>query len=339
MNPSANGSSTFSMCSVQQMQPNVDRAACITNVTAATADLRPVLPVNPINSAINTNLSYRVEVRNGGSVAATGSTATISVPNGLQLISSSTTQGTCANATTQVTCNVGSIAASSAPTVTLTLRGASAGRFTSNVAVAAANDGIALNNTVQATINIGGTTAATTIFESHFDTGADGFVYVDDAFRATRQPAYASGTRLATGGFSGGGLNVVLGGLNNDDILNMSGGWRRSFNLATSRRSSASLRVKLNQSPPYESDEFSQALLAIDSRLVSQVAGRDYLTRIVGNGEGGSAITSGWIKITVDLGVLSAGTHTLTIGGFNNKKTFNNERTDVFIDDVSLTAQ
>jgi uncharacterized repeat protein (TIGR01451 family) len=339
MNPSSNGSSTFSTCSLQQMQPNVDQAACISTVIATTADLRPVLPVNPINSVINTNFVYRVEVRNGGSVAATGSTATVSIPNGLQLISSSVTQGSCANAMTQVTCNLGSIAAATAPTITLTLRGASAGRFTSNIAVAAANDSNATNNSVQTTIDIGGSTGAATIFESRFDTGPDGFVYVDDAFRATRQPAYASGTRLPTGGFSGGGLNVVLGGINDEDILNMSGGWRRSFNLTTSRRVSASLRIKLNQSPHFESDEFSQALLGIDGRLVSQVAGRDYLARVAGNGEGGSAITSGWMQVTVDLGVLSAGNHSLTIGGFNNKKTYNNERTDIFIDDVSVTAQ
>ena len=57
------------------------------------------------------------------------------------------------------------------------------------------------------------------------------------------------------------------------------------------------------------------------------------------NGNGGSALTSGWVQLTVDLGVLSAGAHTLAIGGFNNKKTYRDERTDVFIDDVVLTAQ
>lgn len=339
MNPSANGSSTFSTCSLQQIQPNVDRAACVIAATTASADVRPALPVNPINSVVNTNITYRVEVRNGGTVAASGTTATIAIPNGLQLVSSSATQGTCSNAATQVTCNMGSVAAAAAPSVTLALRGASAGRFTSNVTVAATNDSNTANNAVQATIDVGGTTGAATLFEAHFDVGNDSFTYLDDAFRASRQPTYASGTRVATGGFSGGGLTVVLGGLNNDDILNMSGGWRRAFSLATQRRVTASLRVKVNQSPHYESDELSQALLSIDGRLVSQTTGRDYLAQVAGNGNAGVALTSGWVQVTVDLGVLSAGAHTLTIGGFNNKKTFIDERTDVFIDDVILTAQ
>lgn len=339
MNPFANGSSTFSACSLQQMQPNVDSATCITPITTASADIRPVLPNNPIASVINTNFAYRIEVRNGGNIAASGSTAAISIPNGLQVIGSTTTLGSCSNAVTQVTCNLGSIAVTAAPMITLTLRGASTGRFTSNVAVAATNDGNATNNTIQATIDIGGTTGAATLFEARFDVGTDGFAYLDNTFRGTQQATYASGSRLPTGGFSGGGLNVVLGGLNDNDILNMSGGWRRTFNLSTQRRVFASLRIKLNQSPHYESDEFSQVLMSIDGKLVSQTSGRDYLAQIVGNGNGGSAPTTGWLQVTVDLGVLSAGTHTLTIGGFNNKKTLADERTDIFIDDVVLTAQ
>ena len=46
-----------------------------------------------------------------------------------------------------------------------------------------------------------------------FDAGADGFGYRDDAFRGTAAPAYASGAPSAFGGFSGGGLGVRLGGI------------------------------------------------------------------------------------------------------------------------------
>lgn len=339
MNPSANGSRTFSSCSVTQMQPVIAGAACITPITVGSADLRPVLPVNPINAALATNFAYRVEVRNGGGIAATGATATIAIPNGLQLQSASVTQGACTNAATQVACNLGNVAAAAAPVITLNLRAPSAGRFTSNIVVAASNDGNATNNSTQAVINIGGSTGATTLFESHFDTSVDGFTYVDDAFRATRQPLYASGARVATGGFSGGGLNIALGAINNNVITNMSGGWRRSFSLPAQRRVSVALRVKLNQSAFYESDEISQALLAIDGRLVSQVTGRDYLAQLRGDGNSGSALTSGWLQLNVDLGVLNAGTHSITIGAHNNKKTLINERTDLFIDDIVVTAQ
>src|SRR5262249_62282802 len=88
---------------------------------------------------------------------------------------------------------------------------------------------------------------ATTVLEAHFDTDADGFVYADDGFRGTAQPAYASGTRLATGGFTGGALQVLLGGIDNATILNMSAGWSHSFTLPSAGRVQLSLRFNLTQ--------------------------------------------------------------------------------------------
>ena len=340
MNPSSNGTTRFSTCSLTQMQPVIAAASCVTPVsTAPVADLRPVLPVNPINAAVGANFLYRVEVHNGGASAATGASAIVAVPNGALLQSSSVNLGTCTNSATQVSCSLGSIAAAATRTITLGLRGPSAGRFTSNVTVTAANDSNNANNSVQATINIGNNGTGATIFESHFDTGVDGFVFVDDAFRGTRQPNYASGVRSATEGFSGGGLVVKLGGINATHILNMSGGWRRTFTLPAQQRVTASVRIRLDQTPQYETDEFSQALLAIDNRLASNVTGQSFLLQLRGNGNGGVRLLSGWRQITVDLGVLAAGAHNLTIGGFNNKKTYFDERTDIYIDDVVLTGQ
>ena len=56
------------------------------------------------------------------------------------------------------------------------------------------------------------------ILESYFDTGNDGFSYGDDTFRGTNQPTYADGAYTATGGYSGGGLQVTLGNVDNSDI-------------------------------------------------------------------------------------------------------------------------
>ena len=57
---------------------------------------------------------------------------------------------------------------------------------------------------------------------------------------------------------------------------------------------------------------------------------------IMGDGNGGPVVTSGWVLIELNLGVLVSGTHTFTLGAFNNKKTFNNEETVLLIDDVTL---
>ena len=57
------------------------------------------------------------------------------------------------------------------------------------------------------------------------------------------------------------------------------------------------------------------------------------------DGAGGADRTTVWKLITLDLGTLSAGTHTFRFGGYNNQKTSLDEFTDIFIDDVVLRAR
>ncbi|HEX7843957.1 MAG TPA: hypothetical protein VF469_41065, partial [Kofleriaceae bacterium] len=179
---------------------------------------------------------------------------------------------------------------------------------------------------------------ATAVIDAHFDSDADGFSYADDGFRGTAQPAYASGARLATGGFTGGALQVSLGGIDNAVITNMSGGWSRSFDLPQPGRVQLSFRVRLTQTSEYESNELSQALVSIDGALVGTGL-NDFITQVAGDGNGGAPVTSGWQLVTLDLGTRSAGSHVLQLGGFNNQKTLNDESTEVLIDDVLLTEQ
>ncbi|HMG53317.1 MAG TPA: hypothetical protein VK601_07540 [Kofleriaceae bacterium] len=179
---------------------------------------------------------------------------------------------------------------------------------------------------------------ATAVIDAHFDTDADGFAYTDDGFRGTAKPAYASGTRLATGGFTGGALQVSLGGIDDAVVTNMSGGWSRSFNLTQAGRVQLSLRVRLTQTSEYESNEQSQALVSIDGALVGTGL-NDFVAQVVGDGNGGTPRTSGWLLVSLDLGTRSAGSHVVRLGGFNNQKTLNNESTEVLIDDVLLTVE
>jgi Ca2+-binding RTX toxin-like protein len=48
--------------------------------------------------------------------------------------------------------------------------------------------------------------------------------------------------------------------------------------------------------------------------------------------------TTGWQQVTIDVGELGAGTHTVTLGGFNNKKSLNDEITQVRFDDLEISA-
>jgi glucose/arabinose dehydrogenase len=176
-----------------------------------------------------------------------------------------------------------------------------------------------------------GGSGGTTILNAGFDGGNDGFTYNDDRFRGTAQPAYAGGVRIGSGGNPGAALQVNLGGIDNNVISGMSGGWSTAFTLSAAAQVSLAFDYNLTQQPDYESGEFSEVLASVDGRLF-------VVATVAGNGNGGSALTTGWQTFRISLGTLPAGNHTLIIGGFNNQKTLANESTSILIDDVVLTT-
>jgi hypothetical protein len=173
--------------------------------------------------------------------------------------------------------------------------------------------------------------SGTGIFSSTFDANTDGFAFVDDAF-GTNQPNYASGTFVNPGGFQGGGLRAVAGGVDDADILNMSGGWRRSFTLSAAQRLTLSFDFNLTQTSEYEADENSDMLAQLDAQAATVQA------HLVGNGAGGPPLSTGNLSRTLDLGCVAAGSHTVTLGLRNNKKTTADESTTLLLDNVSVTS-
>src|SRR5262249_25023675 len=105
----------------------------------------------------------------------------------------------------------------------------------------------------------------TTVFSSTFDAGEDGFTFLKDAFGPS-QPNYVTGAFVNARGLSGGGLGVVMGGVDNEDKLDMSGGWRRSFDLSSAQLMTLSFDFNLTQASDYENDEFIDVLSQIDPR-------------------------------------------------------------------------
>lgn len=173
------------------------------------------------------------------------------------------------------------------------------------------------------------------ILQAYFDSGAEGFIYVDDVFRSTEEPDYARGQWGDTGGSGGGALQVTLGGTNEDDILGMSGGWERYFTLSQPADIEITFFYALTQTANYESDEYSQIMVSVDG-ILHGLEGKDYIDQITGNGEDGQAESTGWQSCTLNIGTLGAGEHSFIIGGYNNKKTAQVESTQVFIDDVMV---
>jgi hypothetical protein len=161
--------------------------------------------------------------------------------------------------------------------------------------------------------------------------GINGFTYKDDSFRNTNQPAYAAGSSSANM------LQVLLGGIDKYRIYGMSGGWQQDFTLNSDATVILTVNYNLTQTPEYERDEFSDVLISINGMLIG-TSGRDYIARIIGNGNGGSPISTGWQQFETTLN-LTAGNYTLVIGAYNNKKNYYNESTELLINKVVLRPQ
>ncbi|MEM9175956.1 MAG: M20/M25/M40 family metallo-hydrolase [Myxococcota bacterium] len=185
------------------------------------------------------------------------------------------------------------------------------------------------------------TAAPAEIFlDADFDLDDEGFVYEDDTFRATDRPTYAEGGYAASGGETGGGLQITLGNVDDADVADgMSGGFRIQFVLAqTTDFLEVSFRYNLTQTPDYESDEFSQVMATVDG-VALPGTGPDYVVQIAGNGNGGAPTTTGWSSYLFQFEQVQPGTYTLVIGAYNNKKTLDNESTVLLVDDVLVEGQ
>lgn len=333
MNPFLNGQDQFSQCSLTQMQPAIQNAVCVRPIDVTpVADVRVLLPENPITATVDQSFDFQVEVSNAGEATAINVAVSITIPQGLTVEASDVNGGNCSVITGSVDCELNEISSSDVKIINLALQSSQTGNFVSTIQVSADNDENADNNNVDASFNIQ-SADDTGLFESHFDSDSEGFAYIDDAFRNTNQPDYAQGVFSNTSGFTGGGLRVFVGGRDNADILNMSGGWERSFTLENAENITLSFRYRLIQARNYESDEISEALVSIDGELI-QNDGVDFLARIRGDGNGGANQNTGWQLVNIDLGQISSGAHTLRIGVFNNKKTYRDEASLLLIDDV-----
>lgn len=297
MNPFINGSDTFSQCSLTQIRPNVQNAACIVDLPNAPS-VSILAPTNGATFVAGTPMQFTGRATDGNGDNLTSAILWRSNVDGAIGTGGSFTR----------------VLSPGTHTVTATVTNSAGNSDTASITVRVNQSG------------------GTVLFSATFDTDAQGFVYVDDAF-GTNQAAFARGDFRPSGGFTGGRLRVSLGGLDNTTITNMSGGWRRAFTLTAPRHVLLAFRYHMVQAANYEPDEISQVLVALDNDLVG-TNGNDFVARIAGNGNGGPAQTTGWVAVQLDLGVLSAGTHTLTLGGLNTKKTFGDEVTTVRIDDV-----
>ncbi len=162
-----------------------------------------------------------------------------------------------------------------------------------------------------------------------------GFSYLDDAFNGTSRPNNAIGNIEPSGGFTGGGLFVQVGGrlFNNQST---SGGWSRQFNLDSAATATVSFRYRLTFSDGYEDDEYGEALFEVNGvRYGNDI--ENSLARFRGDGNGGGGEDdSGWQVASFDI-PLAEGDHTMVLGAFSSKSTADGEDTRTWFDDIEIS--
>ena len=159
------------------------------------------------------------------------------------------------------------------------------------------------------------------IFDVHFDTNADGFVLSRTICSAARlNRAYASGNYISTGGFTGGRCAWFSAGSTATRIRTCRGGWQRKFTLAASRLAvNLSFRYRLTgtalstnrRAQPDAGEPRRRCCVSWQSRRMTTSLSSRWEARRPPDGSLSSSTS----------GPLAAGTHTLALGGYNNKKT------------------
>jgi Malectin domain/IPT/TIG domain len=183
-----------------------------------------------------------------------------------------------------------------------------------------------------------GTSEAVNLIIASFQSTSEGFTYLDNTFRNTTQSVYASGRYVPANWFGTGGyLQVDLGGIDNNPIVGMSGGWRIDFTLPQRATVQIKLYYEVNMGIDYEFDEFTQALCSVDGILVGSKPGIDYVGQIFGKYPAlpASTISLNWVTLNpIDL---NTGVHRLIVGAFNNRKTTISETSWVRFSNVEVT--
>ena len=185
-----------------------------------------------------------------------------------------------------------------------------------------------------ATLSVFGSGSGTvTLLEAHFDSDADGFAYVDDTFRNTNQARVRKRNVHVQRRLYDWRSASASGRDQQPERFEHVGRVEAQLHDRERGASGAGVQTSADRTATYETDEFTQTLVTLDG-VLRGLPPNDYIAQVVGGGP----TTTGWQLVQIDLGTVPAGTHVLTIGAYNNKKSYPDEFAEVLVDDVLLMA-
>jgi hypothetical protein len=155
MAPRLNGSDEFSACSITEMQDDVNRASCISAMPGT--DVAIVAGGQPGAVLLGDTATVTFDANSIGTDDASGVNVDVTIPAGVNLSSVSATAGTCMSGAGTASCAIGSVAAGSGETVTITAETTAVGNsdFVANITA----DTDANGNNNQATVRVTVSTA------------------------------------------------------------------------------------------------------------------------------------------------------------------------------------
>ena len=150
-NPTAIASYSFTANAEDSTQTTASSLCNITTTAANQADVS-ISKTAPPAVAPHANVTYNIAVSNAGPNPALAVIVTDVLPAGTTFVSATPSQGTCSGTTT-VTCSLGTVAVSAAPTVTLVVQSPASGAFANTALVSSATqDPNSANNSSTATV-------------------------------------------------------------------------------------------------------------------------------------------------------------------------------------------
>jgi hypothetical protein len=150
MAPQLNMIEEFSACSVQQIQPTLAGATCLTNYNPPDASV--VVSTPALSATVGTALVASFTLRAAGDDASANVTVNVSIPSGLTVQSVAANGGTCSTGAGTASCTIGTLAAGDSRQVDLNLTPTAAGTLSLTLQASSTNDGNTANDTGLITI-------------------------------------------------------------------------------------------------------------------------------------------------------------------------------------------
>ena len=152
MEPSLNGSSTFSQCSLDEMSDDIAQASCITPLPSVDMSFGAGDPAQAV--LLGNTATVTFDVVNVGTEEAANVVADFTLPANVSLVSAAASLGSCTDGGGMVNCAIGNVQGTTTVTVTLTSNTVAVGSGTFTASVSADVDDDATNNLSSLTLTV-----------------------------------------------------------------------------------------------------------------------------------------------------------------------------------------